>query len=593
MVSFDLKTQINLLLIQYYDLILSYHDSLETDNGDILYLHDSLRSRDPLILNLHLSTDGGQLFRYKKQTVWPVHATLLDLPLDVRCKKENILLLCLWLGKRKPHWSILLKDYLSNSVIGKTFSFAVKGSVINVKVNILTSVFDLPAVADTMNHIQYNGKFGCLYCRASGTVVRVGRGHSRKYGGVVEPYSDESYKELSELANETGEIVFGVKGKSCLDGVLKIPSHVTLDPLHLIFENCTKSIVWKLIDSSSFRECYYLGRHLSHYDTLFKKVSVPHFIGRPRSLSELSFWKARDLLNFLFYFSIPSIFLSLFKKSLPHQEHSFHLLSFILASRLCYSPSARSHANDIKKLFTYFHSRLSVLYGFNVCSINMHLLLHLGEQVNRFGSLPYCSMFPFENQFYNYKVYTQGNQSFLKQLSEKISLLKFCKCFLSVSDYDKKRDILQILLPVTSKSDTEFFDEGHVTVGTQHFYSSAYKQKSPYLSTVYAIERVEDCDFAYVRRFQLSDGHIVVEVDLLASSILAMLDICCMSLPDVPNEIVALVESVSRNFYTAVINSRKRRLLPFQSLLFPCVVVEGLHPNVMLVMPCNSIKEFH
>ena len=82
MASFDLSVQIRLLLIRYYEQLLQYRERLKMDNGDLLFLHDDLDSSDPLILHLHLSADGGQLFRYKKQLFgqcmllfWTFHLT--------------------------------------------------------------------------------------------------------------------------------------------------------------------------------------------------------------------------------------------------------------------------------------------------------------------------------------------------------------------------------------------------------------------------------------------------------------------------------------------------------------------------------------
>ena len=190
--TFDLLHQLRLVLVEHYDTIISYRSKLSTGNGDILSLSDDLDCRDPLILHLHLSADGGQLYRYKKQSFWAVHATVLDLPLDLRSKKENMILLYLCASKQKPEWSVFMKDCLKDSVIDKTsmIYLGLHSVPINVKVVLYSAVFDLPAMASILNHVQFNGKFGCLYCLAPGFVKRVGKGHSRKYRGICELISD-------------------------------------------------------------------------------------------------------------------------------------------------------------------------------------------------------------------------------------------------------------------------------------------------------------------------------------------------------------------------------------------------------------------
>ena len=135
---------------------------------------------------------------------------------------------------------------------------------------------------------------------------------------------------------------------------------------------------------------------------------------KPSSFREIAFWKARDFMMHLFYYSVPSIFTSLFYKCANNHEHAFHFLVFIVACRLCYSKSARDVSRDVCDLFGYFHSQLQTLYDDSMYSINMHQLLHVGDQIERWGALPFCSMFTFEHQFQNFKLYTYGRTSFLK-----------------------------------------------------------------------------------------------------------------------------------------------------------------------------------
>ena len=218
----------------------------------------------------------------------------------------------------------------------------------------------------------------------------------------------------------------------------KHPSCILIDPLHLLFENCSKVLFQRFVDSSFFREKYYLGRHISSYESVCENIKIPSFLTKPRTLKDFSFWKGRDIMNFLFYYSVPTVFTSLYYKPFDNNEHAFHFLTFITACKMCYSMTARSLSTQIEELFSYFHSRLTDLYDFNICTINMHMLLHLSRQVERFGCLPNCSTFSFEHQFFSYNVLTQGTSSFLNQICNKLTLLKYCKFFLEVSNHSKK-----------------------------------------------------------------------------------------------------------------------------------------------------------
>jgi len=211
---FDICRQIQLLLCRYLDDIMEYRHALRKNNGDVLCSCSDIFVEDPLILHLHLSTDGGHIYTYRKHSIWPVHCTVLDLPLCLRSKRDNLIMISLWEGRRKPDWITHLSQHLSDSMIGKTTEMVINGKSIKILIRFHTAVFDLPAAARVLNHIQFNGKFGCLYCCAPGSMIKSGRGHSRKYGPVVDQFSDGQFEEYSDLAENLQESFFGIKGKS-------------------------------------------------------------------------------------------------------------------------------------------------------------------------------------------------------------------------------------------------------------------------------------------------------------------------------------------------------------------------------------------
>ena len=240
------------------------------------------------------------------------------------------------------------------------------------------------------------------------------------------------------------------------------------------------------MDTSFFREKYYLGRHFVNYDTVCGTIKIPKFLTRPRSLRELSFWKGRDIMNFLFYYSIPTIFKSLYGKFHDDNEYAFHFLTFVTACRLCYSKSVRSHCVEVQELFDYFLSRLEFIYDLNISTINMHLLLHLSKQVERFGALPNCSMFSFEHQFHSYNVLTHGTNSFISQISNKLTLLKYCKLYLEKVEYSEKDKILRQLSLEDGKNTNEFvfINRGHIRRRRFDIYGLCYSRLGDSTTTV-------------------------------------------------------------------------------------------------------------
>lgn len=593
--SFEIRHQVEILMHRYFTTMCNYREKLKSENGDILCSCEDLNSTNPFVLHLHMSTDGGQLYRYRRQTLWPIHSLLLDLPNHIRWRPENIITFGLWLSAEKPKWSHFLSNILVDSIIGKQFSLIINGSVVNVLVKIHSAVFDLPALASVINHVQYNGKFGCVFCCSPGIIINVGKGYSRKYGEVIDLLSDETYSSYCEIANNTQETVFGIKGRSCLHGYLKIPSSILIDSLHLLFENCSKSLFQRYMDSSFFRERYYLGRHISSYVSVCDNIKIPSFLTKPRSLKDLSYWKGRDIMNFLFYYSVPTIFRSLYYKQLGDNEHAFHFVTFLTACKMCYLTSARSLHTQINELFNYFHSRLVDLYDVNICTINMHLLLHLSRQVERFGSLPYCSMFTFEHQFFSYNVLTQGTTSFLNQICDKLTLLKYCKLFLEVSNYCGKDNILKCLSIDTDTENFVYVNRGHIKCGRLNFYAECYNRLGKNSSTVVEVCHDGEIFFASICYFQRkASNEICAQVNLLSSCNIPMLRFDSFNLPSVPRHIINLVNDNCMLHAMRISNVQK--IISVTDIIHPCVVVDkfdtNLDPSNMVVMPCAVVPEY-
>ena len=512
---------------------------------------------------------------------------LLDLPLNIRSKPENILLIALWDGSSKPDWSSFLDRHFQESCLNKEIPICVGGTQINIVLKLNTAVFDLPAMASILNHIQFNGKFGCVYCCSPGTSVRIGKGYSRKYGPVEGKLSDEQYEDYTNIAVATNQTIFGIKGKSCISDFIKLPSHVLLDPLHLLFENCTKSLILRLINSSSYREKYFLGRHVESYQKVLDQILLPSVVSKPRKLKDLSFWKGRDFMYFLFYFSVPSFYKSLFYKEIG-KEYAFHFFVFVYACKLCYIKNAPVQSSKLMQLVEYFHNRIPTLYDNHMCTINMHLLLHLPDQIERFGSLSNCSMFSFERQFFNFKLYSHGVRSHLHQVAEKVTLLKFCKTFLSVCDFSRKEELLQCLSLTPVNEDFVFKSKRLIIKKNTNFFSEAYDSKT--VSPFYEIFFDGSTHYVSVIEFFVSDNNIIkAKCRFYKKVVNELFNFTSLSLPNVSSDLVQLVNDQAA-FVT--INNKCHAInnVPVTAILFPCVACNL--DNCVLLMPCNSMAEF-
>lgn len=116
------------------------------------------------------------------------------------------------------------------------------------------------------------------------------------------------------------------------------------------------------------------------------------FVRRPRSLNELDRWKATEFRMFLLYFG-PIIL----QKYLD-VDYLKHFCALHTAIRILCHPQDCLHNNTYAKdLLMFFVKTFKLLYGEDNIVYNVHNLIHLCEDVKKYGSLDTFIAFPFEN----------------------------------------------------------------------------------------------------------------------------------------------------------------------------------------------------
>ena len=112
---------------------------------------------------------------------------------------------------------------------------------------------DLPCKSQLLNHIQFNGYYGCTHCFIPGRYD-----HDLKKM-LFEPWNipytifslktKNDYIELSELAEKKNMPICGIKGSSVFAKTLdlELTKKVPFDAMHLIFEGHTKFFLKRLV----------------------------------------------------------------------------------------------------------------------------------------------------------------------------------------------------------------------------------------------------------------------------------------------------------------------------------------------------------
>ena len=186
-------------------------------------------------------TDGIQLFKSARLSIYPVFLAFAGLPPSIRMMRDNIVTLAIWVGGEKPLMNILLKPVTSMLKRISTRGIHIKspdGQLKTIRFQSLFGVFDLIARAPAMNMKQHNGYNGCPACLHPGTT----RNHTHVYlpGRCYPQRTHDSIVQAGIQAERDGEAVDGIKGKSPLERVFDLVKGIPVDYMHCVLEGVTK-----------------------------------------------------------------------------------------------------------------------------------------------------------------------------------------------------------------------------------------------------------------------------------------------------------------------------------------------------------------
>lgn len=139
------------------------------------------------------------------------------------------------------------------------------------------------------------------------------------------------------------------------------------------------------------------------------------FSRKPRSLNELSRFKATEFRTFLLYLG-PCVLTGILNEAAYKNFLLFHVAISILInpSYLQFSIYARDY------LIAFIKHSID-LYGGDFVSYNVHNLCHLASDCDRYGALDTFSAFPFENFYGKLKKMLHGPQRPIVQIYRRVN----------------------------------------------------------------------------------------------------------------------------------------------------------------------------
>lgn len=390
-------------------------------------------------LSIQWNTDGVNIFNTSNSSIWPIQVAINELPYRIR--NNNILLAGIWLAESKPSMNMYLRPFIDELQELNTNGFLIKPITsdheVLIKVHTILATVDSIARPMIQNVKQFNGKFGCSMCLHPGEIAE-GTVSSRVYPGSLHALRTKVYhlacvKKKFELKRK--DALKGIKAASVLMLLynFSIPEDCPADYMHAVLEGVVKLLLSLLFDSKYHHERWYLGdkENLNIIEQRLKLIKPCCEIRRNiRSIDKRKFWTAAEFKYFLLYYSLPC-FLGIMEDM--YLKHWFLLVHSI--SLLSQKYISNEDFLSAKEALFKFVNDFEFLYGKKKMRYNVHLLLHLPHNVQRFGALWAWSNFPFETFNGVLKRLFHGSQFIPDQIVKIYSRINYIKT--APNDFEK------------------------------------------------------------------------------------------------------------------------------------------------------------
>jgi hypothetical protein len=257
---------------------------------------------------------------------------------------------------------------------------------------------------------NFNGKHGCLKC------VTIGE-YSYKSHTVVfpemqcPPRTDDGFrKKLYGLHHKFDSPLLQLP----IDMVLDIP---VADSLHLLDLGVMKRLLVGWRDGNFGKYITkWCSKNIDSVTSFLRQRKMPSEIHRSvRGLDCLAHWKASEYRTFFYYLSI------IILPEVLTQDAFIHFLMLYCGITICSHESYKHLLPLAKELLRNFVERYKNFYGADYVSSNVHNVLHVVDEVFRFGPLQSFTSYPFENKLYSIKKLLRQGHKPLAQVAKRLS----------------------------------------------------------------------------------------------------------------------------------------------------------------------------
>lgn len=190
-----------------------------------------------------------------------------------------------------------------------------------------------------------------------------------------------------------------------------------IDPLHCIDHGVMKLLLKLWMKGSTLYDIKFTKQDIKELDRKIFEANkdMPSDIHRSvRPFTYMSYWKGTEFRAFLLYVGVVVL-----KDHLPIETYE-HFLQFFCAVRICQCEKYSKFVDLADTLFRKFVKNFILLFGGDHVVSNVHSLIHIVDDVKRFGNFNKISAYKFENALGLLKRRVQARGGAIEQIARRL-----------------------------------------------------------------------------------------------------------------------------------------------------------------------------
>ncbi|KFB35658.1 transposase domain-containing protein [Anopheles sinensis] len=358
-------------------------------------------------LNLNFGYDGIPISESSSAVLWPLMVNVHEMP------HVKPMCVSVFYGMKKPaSVEEILRPFVeeANQLVEEGINL--NGQDVKVKIRVI--VADTEARTALKCVYSHNSLHGCQRCdcvgehssRSRTTAYPVGKGPVRTHTA----FCNNEYPDHQRTSYRSPLV--DLKG-----GFDIIRDVVVADRLHLIDHGVTRRLLKGRLLGKWGLPCW-SDDVRTQISSRLLQIKLPSEINRPmRSLDNIGYWKATEYRSFLHYVGIVVL------EDILEPQHYKHFLLYSCAITILSTEVYKRHWPLAGGMLQKFVEQYAEFFGAEYISSNLHNLLHVQEDVNKFGPLETISTYPFESAAQPLKRSLRHGHLCLEQISNRQSEL--------------------------------------------------------------------------------------------------------------------------------------------------------------------------